>query len=322
MGGAWDNPAVRPVTPAHGVLGQGNGRCYGTPLIMDVLEQNGLRGTFFLEAFAAYNVGEAELGAAYRQIVERGHDVQLHLHPVHYYYSQVQRGVISREQVVPAPPECDILAAYPREQQRALLQDGVRLFQQLVGRRPSAFRAGSYGASLTTLEVLAEIGIRCDTSYNAAYVGQSCRFEPGPPRNRPWWQNGVWEIPVTNFSTGAGKYRGLKPLEVSAVSSWEMCHVLEEAERAGLGTATIMLHSFGLLKKRDLQYRGIGPDRVVIGRLRNLCRFLAAHPDRFRVVTFSDAFELMGTADELPHMGVFMPALRKVVQGINRAYWI
>jgi hypothetical protein len=322
MGGALDDPSVVPVTPERGVLGQISDQFYGTPLIMDVLEESGLKGTFFVEAFSAYNVGEAELARTYRQIVDRGHSAQLHLHPIHYYYWQLTRGVISRKQVV--PPRSDILATHPREQQRALLQEGIRLFEKLIGRKPDGFRAGNFGASTTTLEVLAELGIRCDSSYNAAYIGNTCLFEGGLLRNRPWRHNGIWEIPVTNFRTGLWKCQGLKPMDISAVSCWEMRHVLEQANRLGLGTVTLILHSFSLLKIRDLQYRNIRPDWVVISRLRNLCRFLASRREQFRVVTFDDALDLVDSKQEaqLPDMGAVMPAVRKVVQGINRAYWI
>jgi hypothetical protein len=322
MGGALDDPSVLPVTPERGVLGQIRDRFYGTPLIMDVLEESDLKGTFFVEAFSAYNVGEAELSRAYRQIVDRGHSAQLHLHPIHYYYWQVKRGVISRKQVV--PPRSDMLATHLREQQRALLREGIQIFEKLIGRKPVGFRAGNFGASSTTLEVLAELGIRCDSSYNAAYIGNTCLFEGGPARNRPWRHNGIWEIPVTNFRTGLWKCQGLKAMEISAVSSWEMRHVLEQAGRLGLGTVTLILHSFSLLKIRDLQYRKIRPDWIVISRLRNLCRFLASRREQFRVVTFDDALDLAESKPEppLPNMGTVIPAVRRVVQGINRAYWI
>jgi hypothetical protein len=321
MGGAWDDPSVVPVTPERGVLGQIGDHFYGTPLIMDVLEESGFKGTFFVEVFSAYNVGEAELASAYRQIEDRGHNTQLHLHPTHYYYWQVKQGVIPREQVA---PRSDILATHPRGQQRIFLQEGIRLFEKLIGKKPIGFRAGNYGASTTTLGVLAEVGIRCDSSYNAAYVGDTCLIQESRLRNGPWRHNGIWEVPVTNFRTGLWKWRGLKPMEISSVSSWEIRHVLEQADRLGLGTVTLILHSFSLLKRRDPQYRNIRPDRVVIGRLRNLCRFLASRRERFRVLTFDDALDLPESKQEpqLPDMGVVIPAIRKLVQGINRAYWI
>jgi hypothetical protein len=59
---------------------------------MDILEEHGLRGTFFVETFAGAVVGEAPLREAYAEIAARGHDVQLHLHPVYRYYALVGRG--------------------------------------------------------------------------------------------------------------------------------------------------------------------------------------------------------------------------------------
>ena len=126
---------------------------------------------------------------------------------------------------------------------------------------------------------------------------------------------------------GAGEQQGAR-IVVHAIAvraiRYRMRRVLEQADRLGLGTVTLILHSFSLLKIRDLQYCNTRPDWIVISRLRNLCRFLASRREQFRVVTFDDALDLSESEQEppLPDMGAVIPAVRKVVQGINRAYWI
>ena len=116
---------------------------------------------------------------------------------------------------------------------------------------------------------------------------------PKKPTNMPWQTRGVWEIPVTTFETGGGIMRGLKPLEVSAVSLWELQDVLKQAERLGQDTVTVMLHSFAFLKRADAQFRKMRPDRLVIRRFRKFCNFLRSNQDRFRVRTFSEIPELL-----------------------------
>jgi hypothetical protein len=57
-------------------------RDLGIGLIMDVVERYGLKATFFTEALGAGYFGEGGLAEVCREILGRGHDVQLHCHPI------------------------------------------------------------------------------------------------------------------------------------------------------------------------------------------------------------------------------------------------
>jgi peptidoglycan/xylan/chitin deacetylase (PgdA/CDA1 family) len=319
MGGAWNTPGCEPVAPARAVLGcQGRHR-YGTPLIMDILEEHGLRGTFFVETFAGAVVGEAPLREAYAEIAARGHDVQLHLHPVYRYYALVEEGRLALDQV---PSPIDDIGAQPVEAQIELIEEGRTIFGRLLGRSPVAFRAGNYAASDATLAALGKLDFRYDSSFNAAYRGRSRTIGNPGSANSPWEVGAVWEVPVTVFATGAGRLAGLKPLEISAVSFLEIRRVLEQAERLGMGTVTLIMHSFSLFKAADAQFTRLRPDRLVIRRFRRLCRFLAEGRHRFRVRTFSEVPaprpDPPGVA--LPRMGTLLPAGRRLLQALNRPY--
>jgi peptidoglycan/xylan/chitin deacetylase (PgdA/CDA1 family) len=321
MGGAWENPKNKPVDPERSILGKIGAEYYGVPRIMDILEQYDLRGTFFIEVFAALNDFRNDLAKAYTRIVERGHDVQLHLHPIHYYYHMVREGRLTPQDL---PGSKDMIGAKPLPVQVELLRDGISLFRDLVGKTPAAFRAGNFGASMTTLDALQEVGIRLDSSYNAAYLQTACTLDSGGAINRPWQHGALWEVPVTTFETGAWGLRALKPLNINAVSLWEMKSVLAQAERIGLGAVTFIAHSFSLFKSADIQFRRMRPDTLVLRRFQGLCRFLREHKDRFRVLAFSDIehASLPGQETSTPQMGVIIPAVRKAVQAVNRLYWI
>jgi hypothetical protein len=321
LGGAWENPRRKPVGPDRAVLGRIGSRFYGVPLIMDILEEHGLRGTFFTEVLVRDLLADSELAEAYAPIRRRGHDAQLHLHPVFYYYHHVMQGHLRREDL---PPRMDLIGSLPIETQTELLKKGCSIFREIFGLLPIAFRAGCYGASMSTLEALASVGIPYDSSFNAAYLDDSCLMDPREPTNIPWRSGSVWEIPVTTFETGAGSLRGLKPLEVSAVSLWELCEVLEQAERLGQGTAIVMLHSFAFLKRADAQFLKMRPDRLVIRRFRKFCDFLKRNEDRFRVTTFSEITNPAQNPSKiaLPRLGVVIPAVRKCIQAANRIYWV
>jgi len=321
LGGAWENPQWKPVGPERAVLGRVGSHFFGIPLIMDILEEHGLRGTFFSEVLVRNLLARDELKEAYTPIIQRGHDAQLHLHPVFDYYHRVTQGHIRREEL---PSRMDLIGGLPFDKQVELLKKGCSIFSEIFGSMPVAFRAGCYGASMSTLDALGKVGIAYDSSFNAAYLADSCLMGPRDATNVPWRSGAVWEIPVTTFETGAGSMRGLKPLEVSAVSFWELQEVLEQAQKLGQETVTVMLHSFAFLKRADLQFLKMRPDHLVIRRFRKFCDFLRRNADRFRVMTFSEipSPTLNPAVLPLPRMGVLIPAVRKCVQAANRIYWL
>lgn len=320
MGGAWTNPHWRPVTPERAILGKIGTGYYGVPLIMDILEEHDLRGTFFVEVLARDLVGSSELSEAYLPIRQRGHDVQLHLHPVFHYYGQVLQGSLRRDEL---PSRMDLIGTLPLETQIELLEKGKAVFREIFGIPPKVFRAGVYGASTLTLEALEKVEIFYDSSFNSCCLGTSCLIKK-KPTNTPWKHGGVWEIPVTTFETGAWGMRSLKPLEVSAVSFWEMRQVLEQAERIGQQIVVVILHSFSFLKRADVQFQRMRADRLVIRRFQGLCRFLRENRHRFRARTFSDLAQLPEVTDRfsVPSVGVLVPVCRKVVQAANRIFWL
>ncbi len=126
--------------------------------IADVLtplfERYGVRPTYLLSAEvlehdpairALLSIPHAELGA--------------HLHAE----------LIDPERLVPrermaGTKRNTIQAQYEPEVERAKLRAITNLFHSQLGRRPTAFRAGRFGMSTRTLEFLAELDYRCDSS--------------------------------------------------------------------------------------------------------------------------------------------------------------
>lgn len=321
MGGAWGNPRYKPVDPERAILGKIGSDYYGIPRIMDILEENDLFGTFFVEVFAGLNGYRSELAEAYSQIVGRGHDVQLHLHPIHYYYYAIQQGLLDTNQL---PPFKDMIGTLPQPIQSQMLQKGILMFREMIGRTPVAFRAGNFGASMTTLKVLEELGIRFDSSFSAAYLQAGCMLDSGRAINSPYREGELWEVPITTVAAGTWGMCRLKPLNINALSLLEMIKVLREADSTGLSTLNFIAHSFSLFKAADIQFRKLRPDRLVLRRFQGLCRFLRKYPDRFRVVVFSDIVpsSLEGRETVMPSTGTILPILRKLVQGVNRIPWV
>ena len=314
MGGAWTNPAYSPLPLSGPVFGEFRAEFYGIPLIMDILEEYGLPATFFTEVFCGHHVGYSQVEKVLRLIADRRHDPQLHLHPIYHFYREALAGGPRRE--------IDLMFQLPENEQHDLVGEGVALFRKLSGVSPTAYRAGCYGGSETTVRVLQSHGIQIDSSYNLAYLNSTCGFKR-PFLNAPVMIEGVCEFPVTVFRV-AGFSRH-KPLEISAVSVAEILGTIRQLRRAGCRDVVMVLHSFSLLKNQAIRYEGRRPDHIVIRRLRKLCAALVALKEEVAVATLGKADLracVVGQPQIAPTLGVLRPAIRKFVQGINRLPWI
>jgi hypothetical protein len=155
-----------------------------------------------------------------------------------------------------------------------------------------------------------------------AYLGQSCGFQkPGLNAPRQW--NGVYEFPITVFRNSVSP--GYKPLEISAVSNMEILATIRTLRDAGCRDVVLSLHSFSLLKNLGLRFENRRPDHIVIRRLRKLCGALARLRDEIEVAVLGEVPGrpiVLPQPDVIPSLGWVRPAMRKVVQGVNRLSWV
>jgi len=319
MGGAWDDPRYTPVPPSRAMMGEYGGRKLGLPLICDILAEAGLAGTFFVETFAAEQGNDGQTAPACELLLDRGQDVQLHIHPNHWHYGLRRAGKPF--------PFTDQLADLPPEAQRELLATGCERIERWTGRRPIGFRAGNMGADETSLEQLAAVGIRIDSSYTFPYLGGQCRFRDAERYNGSKWYGGVLELALSAFRQR--RMPGLhaaKPLDLMGISFAECRDAIRLICAAG-ADAVMILHSFSFIKVRNCQYDGGRLNRIVAGRFRKLCRWLAENAAEFPTNTFSQLASAVETDRYAPKAvppcklsNVLRPCVRKAVQVYNRFY--
>lgn len=96
-----------------------------------------------------------------------------------------------------------VLNLYPAEIQKKKITDFHNYFMDRLGFAPTSYRAGRYGLSATSVEVLAELGYLVDSSV-VPLVDFSDYGAPNYKRynNRPFWINtgspeSLFEIPIT-----------------------------------------------------------------------------------------------------------------------------
>jgi hypothetical protein len=160
----------------------GEGRL-GIELHMDLLEHFGARGCFFLDVLMEYSFGREALERVIEAIAARGHEIQLHVHGEHL----VSSDDVGLSSLAGALGDDDPARF------RALLELSVELFEQRVGVRPLAYRAGGYRVSDVHLQVLAELGIAVDASVQTWFhsrVADAVRAH-----TQPFWVGGLLEVP-------------------------------------------------------------------------------------------------------------------------------
>ncbi|MBL8652010.1 MAG: hypothetical protein JNL35_16600 [Sphingopyxis sp.] len=241
------------------------GRCregdYGIPFQMDMLERHGLTGVYFVDPMPALVYGPEIIDAIVQPIVARGHEVQLHIHTEWLAFARFN------------PVERHIgrnIGDFPLAAQKKLIGLARDILVGAGAPRPTAFRAGNFGANDDTLRALAALGFRFDSSFNGAYRGHGCAISLDPGNLAIREHEGVCEVPVSGLMDRAGRFR---PAQLCAMSEEEMRDALDHSAASGATQFSAFSHSFELLS-RD---RAV-PNGLAISRMEALCRAVADDP--------------------------------------------
>lgn len=214
----------------------------GIALQMDLLEHFGFRGTFFVDVLMEFEHGRRALERTIEAIAERGHEIELHVHPEHLEWS--------------ADPRAEAVTAelsgggmQPRDVFHQVLELSVDIFERRVGRRPIAYRAGAYRISDAHFPVLEEFGIRIDSSVQPYFNSRVSDWMR--TRTQPFRVGGVLEIPPTfvllNDRPDAWETRALAP----SFGLGDPISTLSAAPGGHPHVATFVSHSFQLLRCRE-----------------------------------------------------------------------
>ncbi len=320
MGGAWNDPDLKPVPPRLGMMGEYGNRQLGLPLICDILKHSDLKATFFIEPFNAELGWPGETEPVVKYLVSRQQDIQLHIHPNHFHYGQYRAGEKYKR--------TDQIADLSLEEQTALIRKGMELLEKWSGVRPIAFRAGNMGASEDTLQAMKRTGLWIDSSYTFPYVEGQCRFRETERYNGAKWYGEILEVALSAYRQP--KVPGLhpsKPVDLMG-SSFEECRDAVEMICDAGADAVVILHSFSLFKVRDKQYHGGKLNRIVTRRFEKFCDWLNADRSKYPSRTFTELGRLVREQGYQPRtvppctINKPLRALtRKIVQGLNNYYW-
>ena len=268
----------------------------GVPWQLRTLAEHGLKACFFVDPMPALVYGIEPIRRMIRPILDAGQEVQLH---VHSFWHDLAEG---REK-----PRFE-LTDFDAKGQCGLIRTARDLLTKAGAPDPIAFRSGSYAADEATLDALAELGIRYDSSHNGSHHPWPSALPLDPVQIAPLRQGGVIEIPVAQMEDKAGK---LRHLQLCAVSAEELRQALLHAARQGHPLTTIVSHSFELAT-RD----GLRPNRTLRRRFERLCAFLAEERDRLPTVHFADLDDLPLGASAVPLPARRLRRARRMAQQI------
>jgi len=227
---------------------------------MDRMEEHGLKGVFFVDPMPALVYGRQIVADIVGPILSRGHEVQLHIHTEWLAFAPSNPF---------APLSGHSIADFPADAQKDILAFALDLLVEGGAPKPTAFRAGNYGADDNTLRALCELDINWDTSLNPVYLGSDCRITLPRETINATAHCGVTELPVTTLYDRPGH---LRPAQVCALSSREMSALLDHAALSKQAHVMIVCHSFEMLS-RDRQR----PNRLVMDRYEALCAHVGQH---------------------------------------------
>lgn len=219
----------------HLIMGQTqSGELYGIPKIMDICDEFGVKALFFVDFAAAWDYGKERISEVVHYILNRGHDVGVHIHPDH---------MVDKNRL--------FLYEYSRDEQREIIEKCTALYTEIVGKAPVAFRAGKYGANYDTLDILKEFGYQAD--FSSFYRQKWCGLNPAPTINETiQLENGLLEVPVTVYGNYfPGIFNRVDKLDINssmAEHSWVLSQLANQDE---VNTICLFLHSFSFLKWRQ-----------------------------------------------------------------------
>jgi len=283
-----NNALARPERPVLGpewVYGRAGGRSEGLGFLLDCLDRHGFGGTFFVEVFNTILLGDGPMGGVVADILARGQDVQLHLHPIWRRFLNPRW----REEPMLPPAGSDSLVGRQPAEVASLLREGCDILERLSGRRPLAFRCGNLDAGAVLYPAMRSAGLALASNIGVGLM------RPADAHLQLYAGthviDGIVEVPVTSYRPPLLRGR-LLLLTITGSSFGEIAAVLASAARRGIGPVVVLMHPhdfrIALPQGLNVPPRYIA-DRLRQRRLEKLCRHLAAHPERYRVTTFAAA---------------------------------
>lgn len=230
---------------------------------LDIFDHYDLKAVFFVDPMPALLWGVEAISDVIGPIIERGHDVQLHLHAEWLALSEANNPLGKRTGTH--------IKDFTYDEQCQLIDYARSTLMAAGAPRPIAFRAGNYGANDDTLRALAELGFSYDTNHCPGIAESDCAISLGPEDRRPVQHCGVVEVPIGCIGSFGAR---LRHAQITALSSAETLAAIRHARFSRNCNFTLVSHSFELLSRDRTRV-----NQIVKQRFERLCAGLAKLDD-------------------------------------------
>lgn len=246
---------------------------YGVEAMIQEGDRAGVPFTFFLDFAERYTYG-GEIDRVANTIARSGHDLQLHIHaemlPEDFWSRRGLTRPEGRRYNYPAP-HCRVVM-------ETLIADMTTVTQ----RAPVAYRAGAFQINRAWMDEAARCGIKVSSNHcYASWVNQKREPVAGPEEGVFRWENGLYELPVTQIRS-EGKWRTLAmPMNLPSDPGFtSTLQVL--AEDVDGPPVVFLLHSWSLLAyaRKGKTFAGGAP-----GKVRRLSRMLRQVAELFEPIS-------------------------------------
>lgn len=257
------------------IYGKINKKYFGFPQIINICNSFDIKATFFLDVFECKRYGEKSFENICKEMIEKGHDVQLHVHPNRGYDEKRWR-----------------MEEYSLEEQIKIIREGKELIKKWTGEYPVAYRGGGYySINKDTITALKKNNIPIDTTM--FYGNPDCKLTFS--KNEVVEKYGIIEAPVTIFK------RNLKLFGININSryiktdiNWatldELKFFVREAKKNNIKVMYLFMHSYSLMKFNN-DFSEFQPDYKNIDKLKAFLKFIS-NDKSIEVLTMREFYKM------------------------------
>lgn len=311
INGAFAKPSTREPLGIESVMGHAGSANVGLPRILNILDEYGMKATFFVEALQTACFGLEEMGQVCVLLQQRGHEIQLHLHPVWLTFDNPdwRREVTLNPRVAAVH---DSLTTVSTEEAIKIINRGLETFTAWDLQRPTAVRTGSlyinralYSAFNTCgLSVSSSVGLGVHEPAERELHINHCARE----------FDDVLELPVTSYFGADALMRRKRRLATLIGMGLAEQRALLQTAQAGGAPFLIMLSHASEFYFRD-SHSGFAPNRLTEAKLSQLCQRIAGSNQLSSTVISAitkETLDLDGLADQAFAISRLVSAYRMV----------
>lgn len=316
IAGALKDPERFPPVGDRMVYCHAGGEEQGLGFLLDLFDRFQIPATFFVETANYHYFGDAPMREVVRRIQAASQDVQLHIHPIWFYFNQNRAlGDFQKN---------DTCVGREYEELKRIFVSCMAIFEQWVGRRPDAIRTGSLFVDRQVYQVMSELEIPL-----ASNIGLGLYQPEDPDLHLAYGRTlieGVVELPVFTYKDSPLlAANNLKSIQITACSWPEMKSLLWRAREAGISNVVILTHPFEFVKRSDGRFTRMTRNRINQQRISNLCQFINQHDEDFVAVDFGNSRDRWLEKDQPPEAQIAVPDyykyFRKLHNFVNDKVW-